>query len=121
MNDLITSIKRAPYQSAASFLILFFTLFLSLFFFNLTSFLNGILGYVETRPHVTVYFQKQTQEGDIFKIRDSIKAGGKAESVKYISKAEALKIYKELNRDDPLLLEMVSADILPPSLEIYTT
>jgi len=121
MNELITSVKRTPYQSAASFLILFFTLFLALFFFNLTSFLNGILGFVETRPHVTVYFQKQTQQKDIFKIRDAINSSGKAESVRYISKQEALKIYKELNRDDPLLLEMVSADILPASLEIYTT
>ncbi len=119
MNDLITSVKRTPYQSAASFLILFFTLFLSLFFFNLTAFFNGILSYVETRPQVTVYFEKQTKEGDIFQVRDAVTESGKTSSVKYISKGDALKIYKELNRDDPLLLEMVSADILPASLEIY--
>src|SRR5207253_2123915 len=99
----------------------FFTLFLSLFFFNLNSFFNSILSYVETKPHVTVYFQKQVSEGDIFKVRNAIQDTGKIASVEYISKEKALKIYKELNRDDPLLLEMVSADILPPSLEIYTT
>ncbi len=119
MNEIFTSIRRTPYQSLASFLILFFTLFLSLFFFNLTSFFNGILSYVETKPQVTVYFQTTTRENEIFKIRDQISSSGKALSMKYVSKDEALKIYKDLNKNNPLLLEMVTADILPPSLEIY--
>lgn len=119
MNEIITSARRTPYQSAASFLILFFTLFLSLFFFTLTSFLNGILSYVETRPQVTVYFQNPTSEGDIFKIRDQINSSGKVISIKYISKQQALQIYRDLNKNNPLLLEMVTADILPASLEIY--
>lgn len=119
LNEIWTSIRRTPYQSLASFLILFFTLFLSLFFFNLTSFFNGILNYVETRPQVTVYFQNQTAENDVFKIRDSMVASGKVQSVKYISKQEALGIYRELNKNNPLLLEMVTADILPASLEVY--
>lgn len=118
MNELLKSIKRMPYQSLASFLILFFTLFLALFFFNLTSFFYGILSYIEAKPQVTVYFQTQTSENDIFKIRDAIIKSGKTATVKYISKEEALKIYQELNKNNPLLLEMVSADILPASLEI---
>jgi len=118
MNGLFKSIKRTPHQSLASFLILFFSLFLFLFFFNLTSFFYGILSYVEAKPQVTVYFQTQTSEGDIFKIRDTIIKSGKAATVKYISKEEALKIYQELNKNNPLLLEMVSAEILPASLEI---
>lgn len=118
MNELFKSIKRTPYQSLASFLILFFTLFLSLFFFNLTAFFYGILSYIEAKPQVTVYFQTQTSENDIFKIRDTIIKSGKTATVKYISKEEALKIYQELNKTTPLLLEMVSADILPASLEI---
>ncbi len=119
MREILTSVKRTPYQSLASFLILFFTLFLSLFFFNLTSFFNGILSFVETKPQVTVYFQTTTRESEIFKIRDEIQDSGKALSIKYVSKDEALKIYKDLNKNNPLLLEMVTADILPPSLEIF--
>ncbi len=119
MSEIWTSIRRTPYQSLASFLILFFTLFLSLFFFNLTSFFNGMLSYVETKPQVTVYFQNQTKEDDIFKIRDSMVSSGKVLSVKYISKQDALKIYRDLNKNNPLLLEMVTADILPASLEVY--
>jgi cell division transport system permease protein len=118
MTEVFQSIKRTPYQSLASFLILFFTLFLSLFFFYLTAFFYGVLSYIETKPQVTVYFQTQTSESDIFKIRDAIIQSGKTTMVKYISKEEALKIYQELNKNNPLLLEMVSAEILPASLEI---
>lgn len=120
MKEILKSIKTTPYQSLASFFILFLTLFLMLFFFNLVSFFYAILSYVETKPQVIVYFQTQTQESDIFKIRETLVNSGKIASVKYVSKDEALKIYRELNKDNPLLLEMVSAEILPPSLEINT-
>ena len=38
-----------------------------------------------------------------------------------MSKDEALQIYKDLNKNNPLLLEMVTAEILPASLEVYAT
>ena len=43
---------------------------------------------------------------------------GKVESTKFISKDDALKFYQDQNKNDPLLLEMVSADSLPSSLEV---
>ena len=49
---------------------------------------------------------------------DKLKATGKVKEIKYVSKEEALRIYQEANKDNPLLLEMVTADILPASLEI---
>ena len=119
MNEILISIRRTPYQSLAAFLILFFTLFLSTVMFISLSFLYGLLGYVETRPQVTVYFQTKTPQNEIFNIRDKLMNSDKVESIKYISKADAYKIYKELNKDNPLLLEMVTSDNLPASLEIF--
>lgn len=119
MNTILTSIRRAPYQSFAAFLVLFFTLFLSMVLFVSISFLQGLLQYVDTRPQVTAYFQVKTPESEIFKIRDELTASKKVLSLEYVSKQQAYEIYKSLNKDNPLLLEMVSSDILPPSLEIY--
>ena len=119
MKEIWTSIRRTPYQSLSAFLILFFTIFLSLILFVSLTFLNSILSYLETKPQVTVYFQTKTLETQIFKVKDELMSSGKVLSLKYISKNEAFNIYKQLNKDNPLLLEMVSADILPPSLEIY--
>ena len=119
MNQILTSIRRTPYQSLSAFLILFFTLFLSLMLFVSLTFLYSTLSYLETKPQVTVYFQNKSLENQIFKVRDELMRSGKVLNIKYISKNEAFNIYKQLNKDNPLLLEMVSADILPPSLEIY--
>lgn len=119
MKEIWTSIRRTPYQSFSAFLILFFTLFLTLILFVSLTFLYGTLNYLETKPQVTVYFQNKTPENNIFKVRDELMSSGKVLNIKYISKNDAFNIYKQLNKDNPLLLEMVSADILPPSLEIY--
>ncbi|OGK15375.1 hypothetical protein A2774_03540 [Candidatus Roizmanbacteria bacterium RIFCSPHIGHO2_01_FULL_39_12c] len=119
MNEVLTSIRRAPYQSLAAFMILFFTLFLSTIMFVSLSFFYSLLGYVETRPQVIVYFQTATEKNTIFKVRDKLMNSGKVESIKYVSKDEAYLIYKELNKDTPLLLEMVSSENLPASLEVF--
>jgi len=119
MRTFLSSFRRTPYQSFASIIILFFTLLLALFFFNLVSFFYGVLGYVETRPQVIAYFTVETPENKVLSVKKQIEDSGKTSSVTYVSKKQALKIYKGLNKDNPLLVEMVSADILPPSLEIY--
>lgn len=49
-----------------------------------------------------------------------LQSTGKVNSLKYISKDEALQIYRERNQANPTLLELVTANILPSSLEIST-
>jgi len=119
MREFFISIKRTPFQSAASFLVLFFSLFLTLFLLFSLAFSEGLLSYLETRPQITAYFEPKTNENEIFKIRDELNSSGKILSIKYINQKQAFEIYKKMNKDNPLLLEMVSAEILPPSLEIY--
>lgn len=118
---MMNSFRRTPYQTLAALLVLYFTLFLLGTIFVSMSFLYGLLSYVETRPQVTVYFQNDAAEEDVFAIRDELQKSGKVSSVKYISKEEAYDIYKDLTKDNPLLLEMTSASILPASLEIFAT
>ena len=119
MNQIIKSLKRTPYQSLAMFSSLFLTLFLSLIIIFCLTFLYGLLGYVQSRPQVTIYFQNDVSESSILKVKQELEDTGKVESVTYVSKNQAFDLYKKLNKDNPLLLEMVSADILPASLEIF--
>jgi len=119
MKNLLTSIRRTPYQSLAVFSSLFLTLFLSLLLIFCLNFLYGLLGYVESRPQVTIYFQNEASEASIYKIKTELEKSGKVESVKYMSKNDAYSLYKQLNKDNPLLLEMVTPDVLPASLEIF--
>ena len=118
MKEILTSIRRTPYQSLAAFLVLFFTILLSIALFMSLSFLFGFLGHVETRPQVLIFFQTKTSENDIYALKDELLKSGKIDSVKYISKKDAFKIYKESNKNTPLLMEMTPEDLLPASLEL---
>jgi len=118
MNEIFTSLRRSPYQTFASLSVLFFTLLLSGLLFISLTFLYGVLNYVESRPRVIVYFDTSSSQDQIFKVKDLIEASGKSEKVTYISQQKAYDIYLEFTKDDPLLSEMTSPEILPPSLEV---
>jgi cell division transport system permease protein len=119
MKQLLISLRRTPFQSLAVFSSLILTLFLSLLLIFCLNFLYGLLGYVESRPQVTIYFQNEYSEAGIMSVKNDLEKTGMVESIKYISKNDAFNLYKELNKDNPLLLEMVTPDVLPASLEIF--
>jgi cell division transport system permease protein len=121
MRRTLQSLKRTPYQTAAALLVLYFTLFLIGILIISVTFLYGLLKYVEAQPQVTVYFKSDTKESEILQIQQELEASKKVSSTEYISKEKAYEIYKELTKDNPLLLEMSSKEILPASLEIYAT
>jgi cell division transport system permease protein len=94
-------------------------LFISFFTFLLFGSSKAI-SYFESRPQVTAFFKNEVKQADIDNLKNELMATGKIASAKFVSKEDALKIYKEQNKNDPLLLELVTADILPASLEIST-
>lgn len=81
--------------------------------------LTKIVGYIKTQPQATVYFLKDTQKSSIFRLREELMNTGQARDVGYVSQEQALSYYKQLNKNDPEILEMVSKEALPQSLEIY--
>jgi len=121
MNETLTSMRRTPYQTFAALSVLFFTLLLSGLLFISLTFMQGLLEYVETRPRVIVYFQTKADESQIAAVQELLKNSGKTGTITYVTKEKAFEIYKEFTENDPLLLEMTSADILPASLEIDAT
>jgi len=111
-------IRRSPFQALAAVAVLTVTLFIATVF-SLTTFgSHQILNYFETRPQVTAFFQDSATDLDIKTLKSDLEAQEFVSQVKFISKQEALAIYQQQNRDDPLLLEMVTAEILPSSLEV---
>ena len=117
-NSVWNHIRRSPYQSLAAVLTMFLTLFLGGIFALTTGVSLAILQYFESKPQLTVFFSETATKDDATALKSTLEATGKIASVTYVSKDEALAIYKEQNKNDPLLLEMVTADILPASLEV---
>lgn len=77
-----------------------------------------ILRYFETRPQITAFFNIDTDSTTIEQLQQTMEAKSYVSKVTVISKEKALEIYQEDNKKDPLLLELVTADILPASIEV---
>ncbi len=111
-------IRRSPYQALAAIMIMSLT-FLTISVFAVVTILSvRIIDYFESRPQISVFFEPNTPREQIESARQNIEATGKTSAVNFISQEEALAIYREFNKDEPLLVELVSADILPPSLDV---
>src|SRR5258706_6474267 len=111
-------VRRSPYQALAAILIMMLTfLAVSVFTFLITG-SSRVITYFESKPQVTAFFKDDAKQADIDVLKSKLNATGKIASMKFVSKQDALQIYREQNKNDPLLLELVTADILPSSLEI---
>lgn len=113
-------VRRSPYQTLAAILIVVLT-FLTISVFAFLIFGSyKIVNFFESRPQVQIYFKPDTKQADIDTVRKQLVNTGKIAKISYLSKQDALNIYKQQNKNDPLLLELVTADILPASLDVST-
>lgn len=113
--------RRAPYQALSAVLVMVLTFFLTTLVVLLASGFGSVLHYFEMQPQVTAFLKDDISDEELTSLRVSLEKNDIVKEVKYVSKDEALAIYKEENKNDPLLLEMVTANILPASFEISTT
>lgn len=113
-----THVRRSPYQAMAAILTMFLTFLLAGVFFLATASSVLVLQFFESKPQITVFFTDKATADDAKTLQKTLDATDKVSAMKYVSKDDALTIYREQNKNDPLLLEMVTADILPASLEV---
>lgn len=115
------NIRRSPYQAIAAILVAMLTFFDVIIF---TFFLAGserVVRHFEAVPQVNAFFRNDAKESDIKALEEKLKKTGKVSSIKFISHQEAFKIYKErFEEDDPLLLELVTPELLPRSFNVAT-
>ena len=114
------NIRRSPFQTLAATMVMFFTFFVLLTFTILAIGSQMILRFYESKPQVIAFFKDGTKPEDIQAIQNALAGEEKVTKIKYVSKEEALKIYRDRNKNDPALLELVTANILPSSLEVST-
>jgi cell division transport system permease protein len=116
----LRSIRRSPYQALSASLVLFLTFFIG---YSLVLFLLGsakVLAYFESRPQVTGFFNQATSLEVLQQHQQRLLQEPYVQKVELVSQEQALEIYRSQTANDPLLQELVTADILPPSLEVST-
>ncbi|MCL5004260.1 MAG: permease-like cell division protein FtsX [Patescibacteria group bacterium] len=113
-------IRRSRFLTLASVFVMSLSFLVFLSFASAFVFSHFLLRSLEDKAQITVFFKTDVAEPTILEIRDTLLKRSEVESVKYVSQNDALKIYLGQHQDEPGLLEAVSANILPASLEIKT-
>lgn len=116
--NTLQHISRNPWHSLAAVLMMTLTFFVIQVFALVALGTNRIIEHFENKPQVTAFFKDSANEAYILQTKSQLEKTGLVKKVTYVSKQEALKIYRQQNQDEPELLEFVTADILPASLEV---
>ena len=110
-------IRRAPFQALAAIFVLFLTFFV-MTILAITVYASGeVLKYFETRPQIIAFLKNDANADQINQLTEKLNSDPRIKETKYVSKEDALQIYKEATADNPLLSELVSPSIFPASLE----
>ena len=121
LNTASLRIARNPYQAIGAILVFVLAFFIGGLFVLITAGSSILLNYFESKPQVTAFFRDNTSAEEIEEIKKTLASTGYVATTRYISKEEALEIYREQNKKEPILLEFVTANILPASLEVSAT
>lgn len=122
MGNLIKELKSL--YTREKFLVISSVSVMAVTFAVLGFFLSLAVGFqtavkgLEEQAQVTIFFKDDFAEQQILELRDRLSEDERILEVKYISKEDAFRIFTDINKDEPILLEAISKDILPASLEI---
>ncbi len=114
-------IKRSPFQALAAISVLAMTFFVATMVCILTYGSGKFLSYLETRPQIIAFLKKEATTETANALLQKLQKDERVKDVKYVSKEEALEIYKKVTSDNPLLGELVSPSIFPASVEFSLT
>jgi len=116
----LTNMRRSPYQSLLVILMISLTFLVGYALSFVIYVSNNLLQNIESQPQVVAFFKLDTPKEKLEDIKKQIDNLDYTKTVVLINQEQALKLYKKENNDEPLLLELVTADILPASIEVST-
>ncbi len=110
--------RRSPYQALLAIVMMSLSFFVTTNFLGVLYVANQAIQYIETRPQVIAYFEVKATDEQIQKVREEMGSKSYVDDTKFVTKEDALRIFRQENQKDPLLTELVTADILPASVEV---
>ncbi len=113
-------LKKERMLSLANIMVMTITFLILGLFLMLVFVSQSTLSYLEQQTQITAFFKDDFGEDQIVSLKEELMRDERVYNVEYISKEDALEIFTEINKDEPLLLEAVTANILPASLNIQT-
>ena len=120
LSSALKTIRRSPYQAMIAITMASLTFFVAFAASYIAFGAHTVLQYVESQPQVIAFFELGTSKNTLDEIVTSFTSNPDIKQVQLVTQEQALEIYRKENSNDPLLLELVTADILPASIEIQT-
>lgn len=114
-------IRRSPFQALTALFVLALTFFVATLVSVLVYSSSKLITYFETRPQVIAFLKDGITDTDVASLQHKLESNIHIKDIKYVSKEEALSIYKKATSDNPLLGQLVSPSIFPASLEFSVT
>ena len=103
--------KREKFLVVSNIAVMTVTFLILGFFLSLSIGFQTAIKNLEEQAQVTLFFKDEYQEAQILALRDELMKDERILSVTYVSKEEAFRIFTDINKDEPILLEAVSKDI----------
>ena len=124
MKTALNNIRRSPFQAIAAIFVVTLTMFIVGVFGLVTLATRSLLLSFETKPQVIAYLKDDHTMTQVGGLINNLTSSPGIKNAVYISKDDALNLYKTSVSNDPGLLGsvtdwgIVTAEILPASVEI---
>lgn len=116
MPTVLTRIIRFGFQNfwrygfaslaTVAVLVIALTLFLTLILFRVVT--TSAVSSIQDKIDISVYFKSEAPEDQMASIRDAVKTLPEVKNVEYISKDQALELFKQRHQDDPTISQAVN-------------
>ncbi len=118
LKETFIGFRSSPLLSILSILTLTFTLFLLGLFFLFHVNLNQVIVEMDKRVQLVIYLRDDVSRDEVEKIRIDLFRREEVKSARYVSKEDALNRFREELGEESFLLEGLSVNPLPASIEV---
>lgn len=118
MRNILDFLKKEKVISLISVIAITISFTLLSFIISFLVLSNTALNLLQKQVQIRVFFKDSFGEDQILALKSELESDSRIQEVGYTSKEEALRIFKDLSKNDPVLQESLSTNILPASLEI---
>ncbi len=112
------NIKRNGFLSFSTIFVITIVFVISSLFVGSAMIASQGIQFYEKKAQVMVFFNRETEEEEILSFKEKINNPEYIENIEYVSQEDAFELYKEDFKDEPDLIDTITADVLPPSLSI---
>jgi len=118
MNSLLQFLRKEKMISTISIIAIFVSFTLLSFIISFSVLSNTAMNFLQKQVQVRVFFKDTYSETSILSLKTELEKDQRVLEVGYTSKDDALRIFKDLSKNDPILQESLTTNILPASIEI---